>query len=220
VSTAAFNDDRTDGPTADLVADPIACVQCDLLLPMPVVAEGERADCPRCGAPLISVPRDGLKRSFAFALSAVVFMVIAVSYPFMTMKAGGFENEMTLPQAALELYEYGMVALSAVVFAAILVIPAAMLGLILALVAQLRRGVPAPWLVPVGRLIFGLGTWCMVEVFVIGVIVSLVKLASMATVVLGISFWAYAAFSICLTAALTSLDRAYIWDEIERTLET
>ena len=59
----------------------------------------------------------------------------------------------------------------------------------------------------------------MVEVFVIGVIVSLVKLASLATVVLGISFWAYVGFSICLTAAMTSLDRAYVWDEIERTLE-
>ena len=197
----------------------MACLQCDLLMPLPQLAEGERAGCPRCGAHLTSRPRDGLKRSFAFAISACVFLALSVSYPFLTMKVGGFENVMTLPQAAAELYKYGMVALSLVVASAILVIPTVMLLLTLGLVGQLMRGRPAPWLAPTARLIFGLGTWSMVEVFVIGVIVSLVKLASLATVVLGISFWAYAVFSICLTAALTSLDRAYIWDEIERVLE-
>ena len=69
---------------------------------------------------------------------------------------------------------------------------------------------------PVGRFIFGVSAWSMVEVFVIGVIVSLVKLASMASVVLGISFWAYALFALSLTATLSSLDRAFVWDAIER----
>ena len=49
----------------------------------------------------------------------------------------------------------------------------------------------------------------------IGVIVSLVKIAAMATVVLGIAFWAYAAFSICFTLAVVSLDRFQCWEMIE-----
>ena len=151
-------------------------------------------------------------------MSAVVFLALALSFPFLTMKVGGFENEMTLPQAALELYRYDMVALSAVVLAAVLLIPSLIVGLVLALAFQLMRGHPTPWLVPVGRLIFGLGTWSMVEVFMIGVIVSLVKLAHLATVVLGVSFWSYAVFGICLTAALTSLDRAYVWEQIEHVM--
>jgi paraquat-inducible protein A len=55
----------------------------------------------------------------------------------------------------------------------------------------------------------------MVEVFVIGVIVSLVKIGHMATVVLGLSFWSYVAFSVCFTAAMASLDRLEVWREIE-----
>jgi len=194
-----------------------ACLQCDLLLPRPAVAPGERAACPRCGAHLSAVPRDGLLRSFAFCLSAVVLLGLAVSFPFLSMKVGGMKNVMTLPQSALELYRHGMVVLSFLVAASILLIPTAILVLVLALVGQIMRGRPAPWLAPVARVIFGLGTWSMVEVFVIGVIVSLVKLASMADVVLEISFWSYAAFGICLTATLSSLDRDYIWREIERT---
>ena len=56
----------------------------------------------------------------------------------------------------------------------------------------------------------------MAEVFLIGVIVSLVKIAAMATVEMGISFWAYAAFTICFTLAISNLDRVQCWSEIER----
>ena len=55
----------------------------------------------------------------------------------------------------------------------------------------------------------------MVEVFIIAVIVALVKIAAMATVVIGISFWAYAAFAICFTLAVSSLDRYQCWERIE-----
>jgi paraquat-inducible protein A len=50
---------------------------------------------------------------------------------------------------------------------------------------------------------------------VIGVLVSLVKIASLATVVIGLSFWAYVGFVICFTASLASLDRFQMWSEIE-----
>ena len=55
----------------------------------------------------------------------------------------------------------------------------------------------------------------MVEVFIIGVIVSLVKIMKLATVILGISFWAYIVFTLCLVAALSGLDRWRVWGEIE-----
>ena len=55
----------------------------------------------------------------------------------------------------------------------------------------------------------------MVEVFIIGVIVSLVKIADMATIELGISFWAYAGFAICFTVAISNLDRYQCWERID-----
>ena len=73
----------------------------------------------------------------------------------------------------------------------------------------------APWLVAAGRLLFVLNPWSMVEVFIIGVLVSLVKIGAMANVVLGVSFWAYLGFAICFTATFSSLDRLRMWREIE-----
>ena len=58
--------------------------------------------------------------------------------------------------------------------------------------------------------------WAMVEVFFIGVLVSLVKIAHMATVVIGISFWGYGAFALCFIAAVSNLDRLQYWNQLER----
>jgi len=39
---------------------------------------------------------------------------------------------------------------------------------------------------------------------------------AMADIILGISFWSYAAFSVCLTASLSSFDKSWIWESIDR----
>lgn len=193
----------------------IACIECDLLVRVGPLRGGQRAACPRCGHVLTSVADDGPTRSLAWALAACVLLVVANAFPFLAFEAKGLEEVMTLPRTGVELFRDGRVVLAALVLGPIVAVPALMLATMLALLVPIRRRRPAPWLVPAGRLLFLLGPWSMVEVFVIGVLVSLVKIAAMATVVLGISFWAYVGFAICFTAALSSLDRFQMWREIE-----
>ena len=122
---------------------------------------------------------------------------------------------MTLPQTALALYEEGAVILSGMVFGLIMLVPLVLLITLVVVVLTIRTRRRSSHLASLGHVIFILSPWSMVEVFVIGVIVSLVKLAAMATVTLGISFWAYVSFAVCFTAAFASLDRHDVWDAIE-----
>lgn len=193
-----------------------ACLHCDLPVTVGELRGGERASCPRCGHQLTSRTTNGLARSLAFALAAGVLLAIANAFPFLSLKASGLETVMTLPNTAVDLHREGYTSLAVVVLGLIVVIPALMLVILVAVLAPLLRGRGAPWLVPAGRLLFRLNSWSMVEVFVIGVIVSLVKIGEMATVVLGISFWSYVGFGVCFVAALSSLDRLEVWREIER----
>jgi paraquat-inducible protein A len=194
----------------------LACFECDLLLSLRPLQEGDHAICPRCGFVISSRSRDGLARAMAFAISGAVLLALANSFPFLALKAGGLESVMTLPRTAIDLYDDGYGLLAALVLTFIVFVPGAMIGLIALLTASLSRGRSSPWLAPAARLLTALSTWSMAEVFVIGVIVSLVKIAQLATVVIGLSFWAYVAFAICFTAAVASLDRQEIWDAIER----
>lgn len=194
-----------------------ACLECDLLLTLRELRPGQRADCPRCGHFLTARGADWPTRSLAFALAAVVLLVMANSFPFLSLSAKGLESVMSLPRSALELYREGYALIAVLVFGPIVAIPALFLGTLLAVLVPLRSGRRAFWLVPGARLLFLLSPWSMVEVFVIGVLVSLVKIGAMATVVLGISFWAYVGFALCFTAALAMLDRVQLWREIEAT---
>ena len=53
------------------------------------------------------------------------------------------------------------------------------------------------------------------EVFLIGILVSITKLAGMATVVPGLALWAFALLMIVLSGALASLDPEAIWERAE-----
>jgi paraquat-inducible protein A len=142
-------------------------------------------------------------------------LVMSMAFPFLSIQASGLEQVMTLPRSAYELYQDGYLSIAILVMAPIIAVPALMIAALVALLVAIRQGKRARWLVPTGRLLFFLNPWSMVEVFVIGVLVSLVKIGAMATVILGISFWAYVMFAICFIATLTNIDRVQLWERIE-----
>jgi paraquat-inducible protein A len=198
----------------------IACHSCDLLVSVAALTEGESAFCPRCGCFLTRIRTDAYSRVMAFASAGLIFLVLANSYPFLSFSSSGLESVMTLRQTPGELWANGMPEVAVVVAAFIIVIPAVTLLMMLVLSIPLDQGHYRPWLVPIAKGVFLTQNWSMVEVFIIGVIVSLVKIAAMATVVIGLSFWAYAAFAICFTLAVASLDRYQCWERIEALAST
>ena len=57
--------------------------------------------------------------------------------------------------------------------------------------------------------------WAMVEVFALGVLVSMVKLAHVATIVPGVALWSFGVLMIVLAAAVNSVDPRDIWVRAE-----
>jgi paraquat-inducible protein A len=199
----------------DFMSHLIACHGCDLLVDVSGLENGSRASCPRCGHFLTRYQHDAMSRVLAYAIAGIILLLLACSFSFLSFSSSGLESVMTLRAAPWSLWRYGMPELAVMVAAFIIYIPALLLLLMVLVSVPLLFGLRVPWLRFAARSVFTLQNWAMVEVFIIGVIVSLVKIAAMATVVLGISFWAYAAFSICFTLALVTLDRYQCWEMIE-----
>jgi paraquat-inducible protein A len=74
---------------------------------------------------------------------------------------------------------------------------------------RLPPGVPA-----LLRLIQAVKPWGMVEVFLLGMLVSLVKLAHLASVHIGVALWSFAALMLLLCATAASFDAQSIWARV------
>jgi len=205
----------TPEPEPTLSAE-LACPGCDLLIHIERMRDGEAANCPRCGCPLSRYRAQAFEHVIAFAVAALILLALANSYAFLTMSANGLDSRINLWQTPAALWDQGMPLVGGMVAAFIIAIPAMVLVLLLAVAIPLRGGHYQSWLETAAKGVFLSHHWAMVEVFIIGVIVSLVKISDLATIELGISFWAYAAFTVCFILAVSGLDRVHCWQAIER----
>ena len=194
----------------------VGCPECDLLCEVEPLQPGERAVCARCGCVLSVCFEDPYARAWSYSVAALIVLVIAFSFPFLSISAAGVTNSMTLVQTVLYLAQYGADLIAFLLSVFVILVPLLMLLFMVVLATALRAGTFHPLLLAPTRWLFHLNAWSMVEVFAIGVIVSLVKLAAMAKVTLGPSFWAYLAFTVLFLLAFSAMDRLSVWRDIER----
>lgn len=194
-----------------LPAEPIACHECDLLQTEPRLAPGETARCVRCGAFLARNPPDSVDRTLALSCAAAILYLIANVYPLVGLEMQGRRVEVSLAGALRVLWRDGMEAVAALVGVTTLLFPVLELAMILVVLVPLRLGRISPRLVPFFRLVRAMQPWGMTEVFLLGMLVSLVKLSHLAEVILGTAFWAMAALIVVLTLAGRAFDSRLLW---------
>ena len=197
--------------------DWIGCHECDLLQRKRPLSPGERASCSRCGCSLYEEKRNGLDRALALTLASLVLIVLANVFPFMIFSLDGRVQESTLFSGVLELYHSGAAPLAALVFAATIAVPLLRLLGLAAVLFAVRTGRTLPHLARLFRGITWLGPWGMMEVFMLGVLVALVKLSEMATILFGASFYAFVALIVVSSASAAALDPRLVWAHAERT---
>lgn len=192
----------------------IACHECDLLNTITDVPIGATARCARCGATLYNRKKNSIERSLAFTIAGLVLFVMANAYPILMMKSEGLLLKTTLLESILELYVEGMWGVAALVLITCVLAPLIQIFGLLYVLFPLQMRLTA-WRAPlIFRYLRKLQPWGMMEVFMLGILVSMVKLADMATVIPGFSLYAFAALVFVLAAAVSSLDPHLIWEII------
>ncbi len=156
-----------------------------------------------------------MHRAAALVFAAAFFFILANAFPFLTLRADYRESDMLLAGAVSGLQADGFSALATMVAIFTLAAPSVLIATLLYVLLPLLRDRRLPWALHLCRAIHEARRWNMVEVFLLGVLVSLLKLGSVATLTLGTSFWAFAALIVCLAAALTAIDQAELWDKLE-----
>ncbi len=193
----------------------LACPDCDGLFTAPETPEGERVVCPRCSAHLVTRRAQFVSHATALVTAAAFFFVLANVFPFMTLKADYRESNMLLAGSVTGLEEQGFPVLAAMVGMFVLAAPTFVIGAMLYLLIPLMRGERLRWSLHLCRAMAEARRWNMVEVYLLGALVSLLKLGKLATLTLGVSFWAFVGFIVCLVSAVTIIDPAELWKKLE-----
>ena len=192
----------------------IACHSCDLLHRIGDVPLGGSACCSRCGTPLYRPKRDSVNRTLAFTVAGVIFYLIANTYPFLGFKIGSQLRETTLTTGIFQLYQQDMFIIATLVLFTVVIVPAVHLLSMLYILTPLSVNMTPPFLAPVFRFYFMLKPWGMLEIFLLGILVSAIKLVKMATIIPGVALYAFFALIFVFSAMSVTLDAHLIWKKI------
>lgn len=190
------------------------CHECGLLQRIPVLPVGAVARCPRCGCRLHSQRPDSLEPALALTLAGVVLFAVANSLPFLSFQMQGQTTETTLATGVVDLYAAGRWELAAVVGFTSILAPGLQLALLLAVLVPLKLGRLPAGVARLFRYSRTLAPWGMMDVFMLGILVAVVKLSDMATLVPGTSLFAFVVLIFVLAAAQAALDPDIVWSEV------
>ncbi|HKM97266.1 MAG TPA: membrane integrity-associated transporter subunit PqiA [Buttiauxella sp.] len=190
----------------------ILCSQCDLLVALPVLQDGQKANCPRCGTTLITQWSSPRQRPTAYALTALFMLVLSNLFPFISMKVGGINSEVSLLEIPGVLFNENYASLGMFFMAFVQAVPAFCLVTILLLVN--RVAMPNSLKRWLARVLFQLKSWGMAEIFLAGVLVSFVKLIAYGDIGVGSSFVPWCLFCVLQLRAFQCVDRRWLWDDI------
>jgi paraquat-inducible protein A len=193
----------------------IACHECDLLHRIPVQQGSGVARCRRCNALLHRSVLNSLDRTLALTFAGMILFIVANSFPFLAFKLQGQETQTTLISGVKELYDQGMWEISILVLLTTIIVPLLQLIFSLYVLLPLKFN-RIPWkMASIFRITNELQPWSMMEVFLIGILVSVVKLVGMAQIIPGLALWSFALLIVILAAASVNLDPQIVWKRVE-----
>lgn len=150
------------------------------------------------------------------AATAAILMIAAVFFPFLEIHASGLSRWSSLLGVVAAFSEGWMLPLTFGLGAMILVLPLARLAALIYTLAPMALGHrPAPHAALAFRWAEAMRPWAMVEIFILGVAISLVKISALADVALGPAFWALAVLVVVTVLKDTLMCRMTVWKTLE-----
>ena len=178
---------------------------------VPALARGAIARCARCDGVLRRRRRDPAERALALALTALVLFALAAAEPLLSVDVRGLGRSMTLAGGPLALEQNGYWPLALAVLATTFAAPLARLAALAYVLLLLGAPRPPRHLHAVFRWSRRLGTWAMIEVFLLGAFVAYTRLVALAHVEVGAAVYALGALTLAAAAADSALDDQAVW---------
>ncbi|WP_325436181.1 paraquat-inducible protein A [Pseudomonas nitroreducens] len=191
-----------------------ACHECDLLMRREPVPSGHRSVCPRCGYELEIHRPHMIRRALALVMTALLLYIPANFLPIMHITILGQTSMDTVWSGVIGLSESDMKGVAVLVFLCSMVIPLAKLLCQLFVLLTIRFKV---WRDQGMLLLRGyqhLREWGMLEVYLMGIIVAIVKLIDMAELHVSVGLACFIGLLFTQVWLEVTMSHHQVWGEL------
>ena len=192
------------------ISNVVVCEYCDTVHQKTVLKASQRAYCRRCNAKLYMVHGMLSKHLLPLTLAAFVMFVIANCFPIIEMQVQGKTSSVTLIGSLFLLNEDGASLVAGLILLTTMLSPLLHLFIIMYVIYAYQSQKKMLGMHFLIRLLQMLLPWGMVEVFMLGILVAVIKLSNVATIVPGVALWAFIVLSILMTLII-AIDVRTLW---------
>ncbi|WP_444928742.1 paraquat-inducible protein A [Microbulbifer sp. SSSA002] len=191
-----------------------ACHECDLLLTGGLAPPGQKLVCPRCRCTLHRNGNHSIYFTTALSLTGLLLFIPSATLPLLDFSLFSFGAESTLLNGVYSLFKAGFIWLSILVLFCSVLAPVGKFALLLFICCGSAWG----WLDrPVSnavRFYQHLKEWGMLDVYMLGILVALVKLQDLGQMTVGAGLYCFAATMLLANLSSLSFDQAAIWQRL------
>lgn len=193
----------------------VVCAHCDAVHRRVALPLRGRAHCSRCDSVLYSAGRTRLDLWLALSLTSAIVYLIANVNPIVELQLRGESTQASLLGALIATWQAGVAPVAILAALCAFVLPMLRIALELYVLAFLHMDHRPPGFRTAMHLLRTTRPWSMVEVFMLGVLVAVVKLGGQVTVIPGAGLGGFVALTALLTVVAT-FDPDALWDRADR----
>lgn len=188
----------------------ICCHDCGM-----VYHKEEHQHCPRCGAAAEFRVSQSRQKTFALLCAALILYLPSNLYPVMYTDYMGANTGSNIIDGVISLWQMNSQGIALVILFASIFIPVLKILVLLTLIlltGRPRIKKPA-FLSRVYRVISFIGKWSMIDVFVVIIMTSTVRISGLITINPGFAIIAFCSVVLITMAAAENFDERLIWDQ-------
>ncbi|WP_164885396.1 paraquat-inducible protein A [Geovibrio thiophilus] len=163
----------------------------------------DKITCARCGSTVKKQGKNAVAYVAAFSISAFMLFVPALLYPVLDISVSSLSSSATVLGSIRTLYEEGLGAVGFLVLLTSVIIPMSFLLSCFYISLAVLAGRKFPFFTAVLRLTNFFQEWHMADVFLVGILVSIVKLIDMSE--LTFDYGIYLLMFVCAFTAITEV---------------
>jgi paraquat-inducible protein A len=202
--------------TPDISAAVTVCPDCSLILQAIAPRPNQVAVCPRCAQQLYRYKHNAIQKALVLSLTGLLLYLPANLLPLLTFSVLGIDTRSSIVQACLSMFSQQQYVIGVTVALTTLVFPLLVLSGLLLITLGLTWQWQAAWMPRFFRMYHHLTEWAMTDVFLVGVLITIVKMSHTAAVTFNPGFFCFIGLVVATVTSHTVIDRQLFWSLMEK----